>query len=50
MLSAALEEEVSAFLVRDCYERDAEFRGYRNGHHRSRELTEGVLDEDGNHA
>ena len=38
MLAAALEEEVSGFL----YERGEEFRGYRNGYHRSRELTVGV--------
>ena len=42
MLAAALEEEVSAFLGRDRYERGDEFRGYRNGYHRSRELTVGV--------
>ena len=42
MLAAALEEEVSAFLVRDRYERGEEFRGYRNGYHHSRELTVGV--------
>ena len=42
MLAAALEEEVSAFLGRDRYERSDEFRGYRNGYHMSRELTVGV--------
>ena len=42
MLAAALEEEVSAFLGRDRYERSEEFRGYRNGYHPSRELTVGV--------
>ena len=42
MLAAALDEEVNAFLGRDRYERSEEFRGYRNGHHRSRELTVGV--------
>ena len=42
MLAAALEEEVSAFLGRDRYERGDEFRGYRNGYHASRELTVGV--------
>ena len=43
MLAAALEEEVSGFLGRDRYERGEEFRGYRNGYHRSRELTVGSL-------
>ena len=42
MLAAALEEEVSAFLGRDRYERGDEFRGYRNSYHASRELTVGV--------
>ena len=42
MLAAGLEEEVSAFLGRDRYERGEEFRGYRNGYHPSRELTVGV--------
>ncbi|MYC06446.1 MAG: IS256 family transposase, partial [Chloroflexi bacterium] len=42
MLAAALEEEVNVFLGRDRYERSEEFRGYRNGHHPSRELTVGV--------
>ena len=42
MLAAALQEEVVALLGRDRYERGEEFRGYRNGYHRSRELTVGV--------
>ena len=42
MLAAALEDEVSAFLGRDRYERSEEFGGNRNGYHRSRELTVGV--------
>jgi len=42
MLAAALEEEVTAFLGRDRYERGKAFRGYRNGHLPSRELTVGV--------
>ena len=42
MLAAGLEEEVSRFLGRERYERGGEFRGYRNGYHRSRELTVGV--------
>ena len=42
MLAAALDEEVNAFLGRDRYERSDKFRGYRNGYHRSRELTVGV--------
>ena len=42
MLAAALDEEVSAFLGRERYERSEEFRGYRNGYHRSREVTVGV--------
>ena len=43
MLAAALEEEEdNAFLGRDRYERSDEFRGYRNGYHRSREVTVGV--------
>ena len=42
MLAAAFEEEVSAFLGRDRYERGQEFRGYWNGYHPSRELTVGV--------
>ena len=37
-----LEEEDSAFLGRRRYERSDEFRGYRNGYHRSREVTVGV--------
>ena len=39
MLTAALEEEDSAFLGREPYERLGEFRGYQNGYHRSREVT-----------
>ena len=39
MLAAALDEEVNAFLGRDRYERSDQFCGYRNGRHRSRELT-----------
>jgi putative transposase len=42
MLAAALEEEVTAFLGRDRYERGTPFRGYRNGHLPKRELTVGV--------
>ena len=42
MLAAALDEEVNAFVGRDRYERSDEFRGYRNGYHRSRELTVGL--------
>jgi transposase-like protein len=42
MLAAALEEEVTAFLGRDRYERGQPFRGYRNGHLPKRELTVGV--------
>lgn len=42
MLAAALDEEVSVFLGRERYGRSDEFRGYRNGYHRSRELTVGV--------
>ena len=42
MLAAALEEEMNGFLGRGRYERGDEFRGYRNGYHRSRELTVGV--------
>ena len=42
MLAAALDEEVNVFLGRERYERSDEFRGYRNGYHRSRELTVGV--------
>jgi putative transposase len=42
MLAAALEEEVTAFLGRGRYERGRPFRGYRNGHHPTRELTVGV--------
>ena len=42
MLAAALDEEVNAFLGRERYQRSDEFRGFRNGYHRSRELTVGV--------
>jgi putative transposase len=42
MLAAALEEEVTAFLGRNRYERGKPYRGYRNGHHPARELTVGV--------
>ena len=42
MLESALEEEVSAYLGRDRYQRSSEFRGYRNGYHRSREITVGL--------
>ena len=42
MLAAAHEEEMNGFLGRGRYERGDEFRGYRNGYHRSRELTVGV--------
>lgn len=42
MLAAALEEEVTAFLGRDRYERGKPYRGYRNGHHPTRQLTVGV--------
>jgi transposase-like protein len=42
MLAAALEEEVTAFLGRGRYERGKPYRGYRNGHHPTRELTVGV--------
>ncbi len=39
MLAAALSEEVNGFLGREPYERSDEFRRYRNGYHRSREVT-----------
>ena len=42
ILESALEEEVSAFLGRDHYQRGNEFRGYGNGYHRSREITVGL--------
>lgn len=42
LLAAALEAEVGAFLGRERYERGRAFRGYRNGHLPSRELTVGV--------
>ena len=42
MLATAFDEEVNIFLGRERCERSDEFRGYRNGCHRSRELTVGV--------
>ena len=42
MLAAALEEEVNSFLGRDRYERSEEFHGYRNGYHRSQDVSVGV--------
>ena len=42
MLAAALEEEVTAFLGRRRYERQGEFRGYRNGTHAPRQVTVGL--------
>jgi len=42
MLESAWEEEVSTFLGGDSYQRGNEFRGYRNGYHRSREITVGL--------
>ena len=42
MLESALEVEVSTFLGRDSYQRGNEFRGYRNGYHRAREITVGL--------
>jgi transposase-like protein len=42
MLAVALEEEVNTFLGRQHYKRGKEFRGYRNGYHRPRELTVGL--------
>lgn len=42
MLAAVLEEEVNAFLGRHRYGRGQEFRGYRNGYHRTREVTVGL--------
>jgi putative transposase len=42
MLVAVLEEEVNAFLGRHRYERGKAFRGYRNGHLPSREVTVGL--------
>lgn len=42
MLAVALETEVAEFLGRDRYQRGKPFRGYRNGHLPSRELTVGV--------
>ena len=43
MLAAVLEEEVNAFLGRRRYQRGQAFRGYRNGYHRARELTVGLV-------
>jgi transposase-like protein len=43
MLAAVLEEEVNAFLGRYRYQRGQTFRGYRNGYHRARELTVGLV-------
>jgi hypothetical protein len=42
MLAAVLEEEVNAFLGRHRYGRGQQFRGYRNGYHRAREVTVGL--------
>jgi transposase-like protein len=42
MLAAALEEEVNGFLERLRYQRNKEFRGYRNGYHPPREVTVGL--------
>ena len=42
MLAAVLEEEVNAFLGRQRYARNREFRGYRNGYHPAREVTVGL--------
>ena len=42
MLAASMEEEVNKFMGRERYERSEEFRGYRNGYHRSRQITVGV--------
>ena len=42
MLAAAPDKEVNTFVGRDRYERSDEFGGYRNGYHRSRELTVGL--------
>jgi len=39
MLVAVLEEEVSAFVGRYCYERGETFRGYTNGYLPPREVT-----------
>ena len=43
MLAAALEEEVRTFLGRGRYRRGKDFRGYRNGNHRAREVTVGLM-------
>lgn len=42
MLVVALEEEVSAFLGRNRYERKKGLKGYRNGYQRAREVTVGL--------
>ncbi|MBO0702931.1 MAG: transposase, partial [Candidatus Dormibacteraeota bacterium] len=41
MLERALEAEVEEFLGRQRYERGGDFRGYRNGYQRPRELALG---------
>ena len=43
MLAAALEEEVRTFLGRGRCQRRKAFRGYRNEHHRAREVTVGLM-------
>ena len=42
ILESALEEEVSAFLGTDHYQRGNEFRGYDDGYHRPPEITVGL--------
>jgi len=42
MLEWALEEEVKEFLGRERYARSTEFRGYRNGFQRPREVAVGT--------
>ena len=42
MLRRALEEEVAAFLGRDRYDREREFRGYRNGYAPERTVGSGL--------
>ena len=42
MLMEALEREVEEFLGRGRYERNAEFRGYRNGSHKPRTIGAGM--------
>jgi transposase-like protein len=42
MLERALEAEVVEFLGRNRYQRGSEFRGYRNGHQRAREVAVGT--------